>query len=216
MKSARARIALEVADDERTVVTAVQENSPTSFIRSRRSRAEWLVDVMLAIPRAIVRVFDRMRLDAGAWLDPPSLCGMLPPPPASRTGAGALNREQFGELVLHNLFRLSPRYAAAAVQVAKVAAIVSKYPKSERIAVFVHFTLSRIASIESNPIPVSWLRTRMSDVGRSELNRALEELEDDGFVRLLSVDTDDAKVVIDGISDVVRGRLTHVELIRPL
>lgn len=216
MRSVKAPIALDAADDERRIVAAAQDNAPVSFVRIRGSRLQWLLDAMLYIPRGMIWVFQRMRQDAAIWLEPPNLCDMLPAPPMSHTSKDLLTRDQFGEHLLHNLFRLSPRYANAAVQVAKVAAILSKYPDHERIAVFAHFTLSRISTRENGFIPVSWMRARMADVGRSALNRALEDLEQDGFVRLLSVDTDDAKFVADGIPDVHRGRLTHIELLHPL
>jgi len=217
MKRAAASIALDATDNDRAVVAGVRNCEPSSFVRPHQSCFRRVLDVLLAIPRAIVRVFDRMRQDAEAWFDPPILCEMLPsPPPVPSTGMDALTRDQFGEHILHNLFRLSPRYANAAVLVAKLAATLSKYPEHERITVFAHFTVSRIATDPGVPIPVAWVRSRMSDVGRSEINRALEELEQDGFIQLLAVDTDNAKFVVDGISDIIRGRLTHIEVLRPL
>ncbi|MDI1484353.1 hypothetical protein [Polyangium sp. y55x31] len=53
----------------------------------------------------------------------------------------------------------------------------------------------------------------MPEVLRSDVNRALEQLEGEGMLVLLSRETNDAAVVAGGISDPVRGRLTHAELL---
>jgi len=154
MKRAAASIALDATDNDRAVAAGVRNCEPSSFVRPHQSCFRRVLDVLLAIPRAIVRAFDGMRQDAEAWFDPPILCEMLPsPPPVPSTGMDALTRDQFGEHILHNLFRLSPRYANAAVLVAKLAATLSKYPEHERITVFAHFTVHPSAPARSIDLP---------------------------------------------------------------
>ncbi|MDC3984555.1 hypothetical protein [Polyangium jinanense] len=52
----------------------------------------------------------------------------------------------------------------------------------------------------------------MPEVLQSYVNRALEQLEGEGVIALLSLETDDRYVVAGAISDPVRGQLTHIEL----
>ncbi|MDI3291358.1 hypothetical protein [Polyangium sp. 15x6] len=147
-------------------------------------------------------------------LDPPPLRTFLPPPRPLRRGA--LLPDDLGEHLLHNLFRLSPAYVRAAAQVAALVQEIQQDPTQERLTWFVYFALSRMCAKNGDPVPIAWIRARLPDLRRTDLNRALEQLEGEGTIALRSLETVDVAVVAGGISDPVRGRITHAELLRDL
>jgi len=174
------------------------------------------LDVLLFALRWIVRPFAGAANAFFAFIAAPPLTNQLPPPPRAAPKASSFSPDELGELVLHNLFRLPSPYLRAVIRIARAALAVPRFAPERRLAIFVHFSLSRIPEAAEVAIPIGWIRTRMPDVGRSELNRALEQLEGDGWVRLKALEINDEAIVIAGISDPARGRLTHIELVFPL
>ncbi|MDI1437475.1 hypothetical protein [Polyangium sorediatum] len=121
-----------------------------------------------------------------------------------------------GEILLHNIFRLSPAYVDAAEEVLHVVRQIQRFPDHERLVVFVHFAITRLCAIHREPVPIAWVRARLPEVRRSDLNRALEQLEEKRAIVLHRGKTDDPRVIYLGISDAIRGNLTHIELRSPL
>ena len=170
-----------------------------------------VVRFLIKIPGSLWRALWSTGQRLAARLDPPPLRSLLPPPPPHRRGV--LSQDELGEHVLNNLFRLPPSYARVAVHVAKLVQEIQPCPAQERLTWFVHFALSRMSPMSEEPVPIAWIRARMPEVLRSDVNRALELLEGEGMLVLLSRETNDAAVVAGGFSDPVRGRLTHAELL---
>ncbi|MRG98293.1 hypothetical protein [Polyangium spumosum] len=142
------------------------------------------------------------------------MASFLPPPPLHRRGE--IPTEQIGEILLHNIFRLSPAYLLAAEQVVREAQHIQRFPSQDRLLVFVHFAITRLSAITREPVPVVWVRARLPEVRRSDLNRALERLEEENLITLYGLETSDPRAVAGGISSPVRGCLTHIELRSPL
>ncbi|MRG97832.1 hypothetical protein [Polyangium spumosum] len=169
---------------------------------------------LLWIPVSLWRALRRFGQRLAERLDPPPLRTLLPPPPPLHRGA--LRQDDLGEHLLNNLFRISPAYVRAAVHVSRLVQEIQSYPAQERLTWFAHFALSRMCATSDGPVPIAWIRARMPEALRSEVTRALEQLEEEGIITLLSRETEDPAVVAGGISNAVRGRLTHAELLRDL
>lgn len=217
-----------MVDDEPTVVCASSADPPASGVHPSAPPEEkrdtlydprcappvpWrrrALDLVFALLAFLGRPFQRIR----ERLDPPPLASFLPPPPLHRKGE--IPPEQIGEILIHNVFRLSPAYLDAAGEVLHVARLVQGLPERDRRVVFVHFAITRLASTTREPVPIAWVRARLHDVHRTELNRALEQLEAKKAIELHRLETDDERAVRMGISDPIRGNLTHIELRSPL
>ncbi|MRG98284.1 hypothetical protein [Polyangium spumosum] len=219
-------------EDDPTVVCASSVAPPASGVRSsappEEKRDTWLdpqcappvpwprraLDFVFAILAFIAGAPRRARERLAARLNPPPLASVLPPPPFHRKGE--LSHEQIGEILLHNLFRLSPAYLDAAEHVLYTARLVQRLPSHERVLAVVHFAVTRLCATARDPVPIAWVRARIPEVRRSDLNRALEQLEEQQAIALYCLETNDPREVSLGISNPVRGCLTHIELRRPL
>ncbi len=221
-----------MADDDPTVVSARSAEPPASGIHPSAPPEEkrdtlydprcappvpWprrAIDFVLAILAFVARAPGRARERLAARLDPPPLASFLPPPPLHRKGE--IPQEQIGEVLLHNIFRLPPAYLSAAEHVLREARHIQRFPDRERLATFVHFAITRLRATSREPVPIAWVRARLPEVRRSDMTRALEQLEEENVIALYCLETNDPREVSLGISNPVRGCLTHIELRNPL
>ncbi|WP_281320650.1 hypothetical protein [Polyangium sp. y55x31] len=218
--------------DEPTVVCASSIAPPASGVRASAPPEEkrdtlydprcrppipWprrALDLVFAILAFLGAPLRRAREHLAARLDPQPLASFLPPPPLHRKGEIPL--EQIGEILLHNIFRLSPAYLSAAEHVIREAQYIQRLPDSEKLLVFVLFAITRLSATTREPVPIAWVRARLPEVRRTDLNRALEQLEEHNAIALYCLETSNPREVSLGISNPVRGCLTHIELRHPL
>ncbi|TKD03454.1 hypothetical protein [Polyangium fumosum] len=172
------------------------------------------LDLIFAFLALLGTPLRRAREHLAARLDPPPLASFLPPPPLHRKGEIPL--EHIGEILLHNIFRLSPAYLSAAEHVVREAQYIQRLPDCDKLPYFVLFAITRLCATTREPVPVAWVRARLPEVRRSDLNRALEQLEEQKVIALLSIETNNPHEVALGITNLFRGCLTHIELRHPL
>ena len=221
-----------MVEDEPTVACASSAAPPASGVRPSAPPEEkrdtlydprcappvpWhrrALDFVVAALAFLARPFQRARERLAARLDPPPLASFLPPPPLHRKGEIPL--EQIGEILLHNIFRVSPAYLSAAEYVVREAQYIQRLSARDRLLVFVLFAITRLSATTREPVPIAWVRARLPEVRRSDLNRTLEQLEEHKAIALYGLETDNPRELSLGIADPVRGCLTHIELRHPL
>lgn len=213
-------------------VESLSSIAPQSEIRPSISSAEPERDTLLDPPRTSVgaRVlaflahlgsiliwpFTAM-LQAVSWaLSPPPLTDALPAPPPWPAKNAALSTEQQGEAMLYSLFVLPPRYLQGIAKLADFLADVQTRSQSERLRTQVHFIVSRFDARTKEPVPVAWVRALLPHEVRSDVTRALEELEDENAIELVPLKTRDESILKGAICNELGSPLTHAKVLRRL
>lgn len=176
----------------------------------------FVLDVLLFLPRFVARVIlAEIHGVTARFKQPPPLCDLLPSPPATIARRnGTLSPDQMAEVIAHDLFRVPPQYLPGLIRIACVLRDAQPLTREEHLDLFVLFCLSRLPEDESNSTPLAWLRQRLPEVHRKDLDLSLERIESEKWIALSDPGIDDASYVRNGVSLAYRPRLTHARALQ--